>query len=94
MKIKKIILGITASLLLPLAGANAGLAPADEMDVQSGSAGYLGGQAVEDEATRRGRWRRHWWRRGGGNDGSGDGRRRDDDTDSDSDSDGDADSNE
>ena len=53
MKIKIILLGIMASLLLPLAWSSARLGPADAMDVLSGNTDYLPGQAADEGAMQR-----------------------------------------
>ncbi len=50
MKIRIIILGMVASLLLPLAGAFAGDAPAGAVDLPPGSDAQLPGQTADDKA--------------------------------------------
>lgn len=53
MKIKIIILGMAASLLLPLAGSYARVAPDSAIDLPAGNAVDLAGQGVEAGVTRR-----------------------------------------
>ena len=68
MKIKIIILGMAASLLLPLAGSYARVAPDSAIDLPTGNAVDLPGQAVEAGVTKR--------HRGKGNGSKGKGRGR------------------